>query len=315
MTAPPRLSPERLARLLDDAVGQVTAVPGTLDRIHHGIRRRRSLRRSGAALLAAALLAGGGAAVLTVAPGGGPAGPTAAVSSPRAAVLPEAGGLAQSSPASRPPRLALIAPQDEPDAVTSAMDSDEVTETGVPGRLRTATIVPEGPAKTTGSFLLEVSLTTGATLAIPFTATSARDMGTSGPVIIGWADASGTGSQEIFVQVGRGCCTETWAIFRLVNGYLTQISIAGRPALLTVGAGPASGGGFSCPGLDLVVYRYQARGPGAFLATKDTYRWAGAKLVHAAHRQTTIHGTAQSPQLARYQEVSCGSLDPARGEV
>ena len=54
---------------------------------------------------------------------------------------------------------------------------------------------------------------------------------------------------------------------------------------------------------------------GAFLATKDTYRWAGAKLVHAAHRQTTIHGTARSPQLARYQEVSCGSLDPARGEL
>ena len=73
MTAPPRLSPERLARLLDDAVGQVTAVPGTLERIHRGIRRRRWLRRSGAALLSAALLAGGGVAVLTVAPGGGPA--------------------------------------------------------------------------------------------------------------------------------------------------------------------------------------------------------------------------------------------------
>ena len=54
---------------------------------------------------------------------------------------------------------------------------------------------------------------------------------------------------------------------------------------------------------------------GAFLATKDTYRWAGATLVHAAHRQATIHGAAQSPQLARYQEVSCGSLDPARGEL
>ena len=190
------------------------------------------------------------------------------------------------------------------------MDSDEVTETGVPGRLQTATIVPEGPAKTTGSFLLEVGLSTGATLAIPFTATPARDMGPSGPVIIGWTDASGTGSQEIFVQVGRGCCTETWAIFRLVNGYLTQISLAGGPALLTVSARPGSGGGFSCPGQDLVVYRYQARGPGAFLATKDTYRWAGAKLVHAAHRQTTIHGTAQSPQLARYQEVSCRQPGP-----
>ena len=70
MNAPPPVSPERLARLLDEAVSQVTAPPGTFDRIRHGIRRRRWRRRIGAALFSAALLAGGSVTVLTVTPGG-----------------------------------------------------------------------------------------------------------------------------------------------------------------------------------------------------------------------------------------------------
>lgn len=346
MTGSPQLSPERLARLLDEAVGQVTPAPGTLDRIRHGVRRRRWLRRAGAALLSAVVLGGGGATVLAVAPGGGPAGlgaigsptppvtaSTATVSSDAGAALSPGTGIrwpsgataatpppgvlgagehAQSSSAGAQPRLGLSAPQDKP-AFTSAMDSDDVTDTGGIGRLATATIVARGPAQTTGSFLLVVSLTTGATQTIPFTATSAQDMPPAGPVVIGWANASGTGSREIFVQVSRGCCTASWAVFRLVNGHLIQVSLAGRPALLTVGGGAASGGGFSCPGLDLVVYGYQARGSGAFLATEDTYRWAGAKLVLASHRQTVIYGSAENPRLASYQEVSCGGLDPALG--
>jgi hypothetical protein len=311
MTASPQLSPERLARLLDQAVGQVTPAPGTLDRIHCGVRRRRWLRRAGAVMLSAAVLAGAGVTVLTVAPGSGSAAPAGASSPPGTTLLlPAAEGAPASSPTGRPPRLAMMAPQDEPDAFTSAMDSDDVTDTGGPGRLATATIVRQS----TGSFQLVVSLTTGATQTIAFSAAPAGDMPASGPVVIGWTSASGAGSEEIFVQVSRGCCTESWAIFRLVNGRLRQISLAGRPALLTVGGGPVSGGGFSCPGLDLVVYGYQARGSGAFLATTDTYRWAGVKLVLASHRQTTIHGTARSPQLARYQEVSCGSLDPVLGK-
>ncbi|MGH3152315.1 MAG: hypothetical protein ACRDOB_16530 [Streptosporangiaceae bacterium] len=352
MTGSAQLSPERLARLLDEAVGQVTPAPGTLDRIRHGVRRRRWLRRAGAALLSVAVLGGGGVTALAVAPGGGPAGlgalgssaPTSmagtsmagaatavlgagGAASPGAgsrrpsggiAAAPQpgalaAGGPAGSSSAGAQPRLGLSAPQDKPKAVTSAMDSDDVTDTGGIGRLATATIVARGPAQTTGSFLLVVSLTTGATQSIPFTATSAQDMPPSGPVVIGWANASGTGSREIFVQVSRGCCTASWAIFRLVNGHLTQVSLAGRPALLTVGGGAASGGGFSCPGLDLVVYGYQARGTGTFLAAEDTYRWSGAKLVLASHRQTVIYGSAKNPQLASYQEVSCGGLDPALG--
>jgi len=311
MSASPRLSPERLARLLDGAVSQVTPAPGTLDRIYLGIRRRRRMRRAGAALLSAAVLAGGGVTVLAVASGTGPAATMLAGQQPGSKPLSGTDRVARLAPASYPVHMAMPAPQDEPDMI-QAVDSDHVTHTGPAGLLATATIVPQGPAATTDSFRLVVRLTTGAAQTIRFTATSAQDMPPLGPVVIGWTDASGIGSREIFVQVSKGSSTTSWAIFRLVNGRLKQITMAGRPALLTVGGGPAAGGGFSCPGEHLVVYGYHARGAAAFAATIDTYRWAGARLVLTSHRQTTIYGTVQNPQLDRYQTVSCGGLDPSR---
>ena len=69
----PPLSPERLTRLLDDAVRPVTARPGAFDRIRQGTRRRRMARRAGVVLLAAAVIAGATATALVLTPGGGAA--------------------------------------------------------------------------------------------------------------------------------------------------------------------------------------------------------------------------------------------------
>lgn len=145
MNAPPPVSPERLARLLDEAVSQVTAPPGTFDRIRHGIRRRRWRRRIGAAVFSAALLAGGSVTVLTVTPGGVLAGPqaigppsvSAATGSPNSAPTSVTGGAAGhaaaasgmtsaeaeppgSMPTVRQAGLALAAPDGDQPAVTSA---------------------------------------------------------------------------------------------------------------------------------------------------------------------------------------------------
>src|SRR5579863_3002421 len=68
----PPLSPERLTRLLDDAVRPVTARPGTLDRIRQGTRRRRTARRAGVVMLAAAVIAAGTVTALVVTAGSGP---------------------------------------------------------------------------------------------------------------------------------------------------------------------------------------------------------------------------------------------------
>ena len=76
MTEP--ISPDRLTRLMHDAVRQVTVPPDTLDRIHQGVRRRRAVRQGAAAVLAAAVLAGGSVTGLVVASGG--AGPAPTVS-------------------------------------------------------------------------------------------------------------------------------------------------------------------------------------------------------------------------------------------
>jgi hypothetical protein len=141
MTPSPQLSPERLARLLDQAVGQVTPAPGTLDRIHRGVRRRRWLRRAGATMLSAAVLAGGGVTVLTVAPGVGPGGSAAASPSGSAAaasassaptsvtagnaaavggITSAAAGPSWSMPTVRQAGRALEAPDGDEPAVTSA---------------------------------------------------------------------------------------------------------------------------------------------------------------------------------------------------
>jgi hypothetical protein len=65
-----------------------------------------------------------------------------------------------------------------------------------------------------------------------------------------------------------------------------------------------------------VVYAYQAgTTAGTFLASRETYRWAGAALVLASRQQTTIHGTAHDPVLATYSGVTCGGLSSARGEL
>jgi hypothetical protein len=70
---PEPLDPERLARMLDDAVRPVAARADAFDRIRQRARRRRRSRRAGVALLTAAVIAGGTAAALVVIPGAGPA--------------------------------------------------------------------------------------------------------------------------------------------------------------------------------------------------------------------------------------------------
>jgi hypothetical protein len=184
------------------------------------------------------------------------------------------------------------------------------------GRPDTATLVAVGNAESTSSFQLVVHLTGLGTQTVPFTATSARFMPPHGPVIVGAADAAHDGHAELFVQVDSGCCTEFWTIFRLVNGQVRQMIMAGHPVLIAVGGTVINNAGFSCAGADLVVYGYQAgTTANTFLASRETYRWAGAALVLASQRQTTIHGTAQDPVLATYGGVTCGGLSSARGEA
>ena len=332
MTPSPRpsLGPERLAELLDDAVQHVTAPGDALDRIRRGVRRRRTTRRAGVVLLAVAVLAGGGSTALAVTSGRGPSGLTASgvssSSSPSSsssatsagsaaaaagAQRPTTGVTLVSAPASSavPPGAALApAPSAVPSAASSGNSQAKAAYSSSLG-VRSATIVPVGNAKTTSSFRLVVHLTRLGTQSVPFTATSMTGMPPNGPVIAGEADAAHDGHAQLFVLVDAGCCTEFWTIFRLVDGRVRQMTISGQPVRLAVGGTVMNNGGFSCAGPGLVTYAYQpGTAAGTFLATQDTYRWAGATLVLASHQQITIHGTASDPALTRYTGVSCGAL-------
>jgi hypothetical protein len=173
-------------------------------------------------------------------------------------------------------------------------------------------IVPVGNARTTFSFLLEVHTARYGTQTVPFSATSVTDMPPFGPVVVGSANAAKDGHTELFVMVDAGCCTEFWTIFRLVDGHVVQVRLAGAPVRITVGGSGTDNGGFSCAGPYLVTYSYAYRPAAAgtrltFLATRDTYRWAGATLVLVSQRQATIRGE-RNPELATYSGVSCAAL-------
>lgn len=342
MTPPqrPPLGPERLAELLEDAVRHVTAPGDALDRIRRGVRRRRTARRAGVVLLAVAVLAGGGSTALAVTSGRGPSELASSADASSANAPAAAGTSAMYHAAADPTTTAAsadrlppsgreLAPTPSPGSsgnstAKAAPPAAGQASLGLPaiwdidgdGRPDTATLVAVGNAETTSSFQLVVHLTRLGTQTVPFTATSARFMPPHGPVIIGAADAAHDGQPELFVQVDSGCCTEFWTIFRLVNGQVRQMIMAGHPVRIAVGGTVANNAGFSCAGADLVIYAYQAgTTAGTFLASRQTYRWAGAALVLASRQQTTIHGTAHDPVLATYSGVTCGGLSSARGEL
>ena len=276
----------------------------------------------------------GGPITAAAAAAGAPAAGAPAAGAPARAHAPAAGQASAdatttaASDGRAPASGAVLAPAPSPDssgngaakaaapsAGQASLGQSALWDIDGDGRPDTATLVAVGNAESTSSFQLVVHLTRLGTQTVPFTATSARFMPPHGPVIIGAADAAHDGHTELFVQVDSGCCTEFWTIFRLVNGQVRQMIMAGHPVLIAVGGTVTNNAGFSCAGADLVVYAYQAgTTAGTFLASRETYRWAGAALVLASQQQTTIHGTAHDPVLATYSGVTCGGLSSARGE-
>ena len=359
----PPLSPERLTRLLDDAVRPVTARPGALDRIREGTRRRRMARRTGVVALTAALIGGGTAAALVLTSGGGPAriaslapSPASSLATSRAEAGPPPAGqtrtaavptaplagapsgvpstglsaLPSAAPSAPPsaapsPQASAGQPTPAPAGSSTSPSANRPASAGLPSAASSGawaidgpgqpaasvSIVPVGNARTTFRFLLVVRTAAHATQTVPFSATSAIGMPPLGPVVVGAANAAKDGHTELFVLVDAGCCTEFWTIFRLVGGHVVQVRLAGAPVRLAVGGSVTDNGGFSCAGPYLVTYTYIYRATSgtleSFLATRDTYRWAGASLLLVSQRQTTIRG-AQNPELAQYSGVSCGAL-------
>jgi len=112
MTEP--LGPDRLTRLMHDAVQRVTVPPDALDRIHQGVRRRRAVRHAGAAVLAAAVIAGGSVTAMAVTSGGaGPGATSSAGTGPVAAptatsALADLAAPARFQPYIPPPSLSSV---------------------------------------------------------------------------------------------------------------------------------------------------------------------------------------------------------------
>ena len=269
------MDPERLARLMEDAVGAVRPQPEVLDLIRRSARRRHAVHRALAAAAALAVIAGGAIAYATV------RGSAAPPSGPAASVTP-----------TRPP----AAPDWD-------VDGD--------GRPDSAHVVPLGKGDLNTKFLLVVQMTRRGIQKIPFTAAPSIKMPPAGPRVVGSVDANSDGRAEIFVMVDSGASTQTWTIFKLVNGRVTEVTRSGGPVQLPVGGSVMDNSGFSCDGphADLVTYSYDAKPkPKSWAVDRDTYRWAGSRLVLVSKRQQTIRASLTSPRLAKYAGVRCGDL-------
>ena len=285
MNAP--LDPQRLARLIEDAVGAIRPRAGALDLIRRRARRRRAVHRAAAAAGVFAIIAGG-AIAYAAAPGGAsqPAGPATAVT----------------SKPGRPP-----SPAGPPGRPAPARDWDVDGD----GRPDSAHIVPLGKGDRNTKFLLVVQMTSLGTQKIPFTSAPVIAMPPDGPRIVGSVDAGSDGRAEIFVMVDSGASTQTWTIFKLVNRRVTQVTMSGRPAQLYVSGTIMDNFGFSCDGphADLVTYSYGATSNHtSWVIERDTYRWAGSRLVLISKRHKTIRAFYTSPRLAKYAGVRCGDL-------
>ena len=287
MSAP--LDADRLARLLEDAVGSIRPRADALDSIRRGARRRRATHRTVAVAAVFAIFVGGAIAYAAVRGGTQPTGPASG------ATARHSRSASPTGPAAKP---------------AGAHDWDIDGD----GRPDSARIVPLGKGDRNTRFQLVVKMSSLGTQRIPFTAASAIKSPPNGPQIVGSVDADSDGRAEIFIMIDSGAATQFWTIFKLVNHRITQVTIAGQPASLSVGGSVMDNSGFSCgrPRGDLVIYGYGALSFGAgsqkWSVQRDTYRWAGARLVLVSKHSSTIRASPRSPQLAKYAGVRCGSL-------
>jgi len=282
------LDPDRLAGLLEDAVGSVRPRAGALDSIRRGVRRRRAMHRAAAVAAAVAIFAGGAIAYAAVHSGTAqPAGPGSR-GTPR--------HIRSASPTAR--------------ARMSAHDWDIDGD----GRPDSARIVALGKGDRNTRFELVVQMSSLGTQRVPFTAASPIKSPPNGPRIAGSVDADSDGRAEIFVMIDSGAATQFWTIFKLVSNRVTQVIMAGRPVRLPVGGSVMDISGFSCghPRGDFTTYGYGALTYGArsqrWSVGRDTYRWEGARLVLVSRHSRTIRASSASPRLAKYAGISCGGL-------
>jgi len=288
MSAP--LDADRLARLLEDAVGSVRPRADALESIRRGARRRRATHQ--AAAVAAVFGIFVGAAIAYASLRGGTQQPTgpASVATPR-----HSRSASPTGPAGKP---------------TGAHDWDIDGD----GRPDSALIVPLGKGVRNTRFELVVKMSSLGTQRIPFIAASEIMTPPNGPRIVGSVDADSDGRAEIFIMIDSGASTQFWTIFKLVHRRVTQVTIADQPARLAVGGSAMDGSGFSCgrPRGDLVIYGYGAlpavAGSQRWSVERDTYRWAGARLVLVSRHSSTIRASSGSPRLAEYAGVRCGNL-------
>jgi len=268
MNAP--MDPDRLARLMEDAVGAIRPRPEALDKIRRGARRRQFVRRAVTAACALAVVAGGAVAYATV-----------RGSAPTTAVTPTPRPTSQDSDVDGDglPDSAHVVPLGKGDRNTKYLLVVRMTRLGIQ----------------------KIPFTAAPSIKMPRTGPRVVgyvDADSDGRAEIFVMVDSGAATEfwTIFKLVNGHVRQVTTA------GRPVRLSVGGSVM-------DNSGFSCDGPHADLVTYGYGAKSkPKSWAVERITYRWEGSRLVLVSNRQHTIHATGTSRRLAKYFGVRCGDL-------
>lgn len=142
------------------------------------------------------------------------------------------------------------------------------------------------------------------------------------PRVAGVVDADGDGYGEVFLAVDQGASTSFWAVLRLVNGVVREVTSEGQPLHLGVGGTVTHGDGFACRddipanrGRELVVYSGDSFDGSTWEGTVTDYAWVGGTVRQLRSRDESFpfDASGSDPRLAPYYDADCGSLNAQGG--
>lgn len=142
------------------------------------------------------------------------------------------------------------------------------------------------------------------------------------PRVAGVVDADGDGYGEVFLAVDQGASTSFWAVLRLVNGVVREVTSEGQPLHLAVGGTVTHGDGFACRddikgnrGRELVVYSGDSFDGVTWEGTVTDYAWVGGTVRELAARDESFpsDGSGNDPRLRPYYDADCGNLSAQGG--
>lgn len=127
------------------------------------------------------------------------------------------------------------------------------------------------------------------------------------PTVLGMVDADRDGDSEVFVRVGAGASTATYAVFTPVEDGMAEVRDSrGEPLRLVVGGTATHGDGFRCGSRSLTVLSAVAEDGETFRGTAVAYAWRDDRVTETS--RSTFAGGPSDPAVRAAYRIDCGTI-------